>query len=290
MKNNYLLLTYSMNAFYPLLLLSLFFHFTSSQFSLEDLAENARISWIHAEHELHQATLPETHHDLEIENIPDSPLLPSKFKAKGRVTIKYANDGVLPRELLAIYHYDYPLRKTRLDVYYIHEQNITRYFTDIRDYKKLEKAMIFHRVQNQALSSPHSCLIVPLKHNILHPRVIVDRGKWLRKVQTEIHAHNASLSVPTNQWEIISSSSTTTFGQPINTQNAYDGSRSSSDVWHYYSSISKNEPVRLVRYGKNTDIYFIDFQKVNVHPIGMFNYDRVSSVKCVEYKGKHRRL
>lgn len=249
----------------------------NSQFSLEDLAKDAEIAWIRAEHALdkaskrQQASRSQRRHP---KNSPPPPSLPFTFKAKGRARVQYKYDGDAPRDLLAIYHYSYPLRKTRLDVYYVQDQNITRYFTDIRDYTTNLKYMIFHRIKHQSLSSPHSCLIAPLKSSMLHPRVLHDRGRWLGQTNTSIDVGNVSLAVPTNQWEITQS---------------VDDDAVNDDVWHYFSSVTNNEPVRLVRHEKNVDVHFIDFQPVVAgHPPGMFEYNRVSQVKCAKYKGKHR--
>ena len=177
-----------------------------------------------------------------------------------------------------MYHYDYPLRKTRLDVYLIEDQNITRYFTDIRDYSMGTKYMIFHRIQGQSLNSPHSCLMVPLKYDILHPRILFDHGRWLGNATTQVKVGNVAIGVQTNQWEVI---------QPGN-EDAKKG-EGMADVWHYFASTTKNEPVRLVRIGKNVDVHFIDFETVvDAHAPGMFDHKRVSQVKCTPYRGRHR--
>ena len=109
---------------------------------------------------------------------------------------------------------------------------------------------------------------------MLHPRVLHDRGRWLGQIHTSIDVGNVSLAVPTKQWEITQS---------------VDDDAVNDDVWHYFSSVASNEPVRLVRHEKNVDVHFIDFQPVLAgHPPGMFEYNRVSQVKCAKYKGKHR--
>jgi hypothetical protein len=241
-------------------------------FSLEAMADHARVTWIRAKREEARlvSRLSPSPIDPNAPVPPNPPLLPNRFKAKGKASVQYQYDNLASRDLLAIYHYDYPSRKSRLDMYFVHQQNITRYFTDIRDYKKMIKHMIFHRIHGHTipLSSPHSCLIVPLKHPMMHPNVLRDQGRWVATKDTEMKKGNVSLTVPTNMWEIVE-------------EDDIDGGGAA--VWHYYTSVMKGEPVRLVRHEKNVDVHFIDFQAAAVHPIAMFLPERVSKVKCIPY-------
>ena len=255
----------------------------SAQFSLEDLAKHARTKWILAKREETRLTTKLKPFQID-PNAPNPPTLPNIFKAKGKVSVAYNFDTLSTptRELLAIYHYNYPEKKTRLDVYFINQNNITRYFTTIKNYKKMVKYMIFHRIHGNdiPLKSPHSCLIVPLKNAMLHPRIVHERGRFMGIQNTTIGSKSKDrrkkedsggsvrdIIVPTYQWEIE------------------EDNEDSATTWHYYTSVTENKPIRLVRHEKNVDIHFLDFQEEN--PIDIFVPEKVSKVKCAPYRGRH---
>ena len=241
-------------------------------FTLEDMAQHARTTWIRAKRAEalsdQLAATKERQSSLQLDGAPSFPTLPSTFKAKGKATLRYEFDSKDDRDLLAIYHYDHPSRKTRMDVYFVNQENVTRYFTDIRDYNEQQKFMIFHQIRGTelALKSPHTCLITPLKNAMLHPRVIHNDGTWMGDQNTTVGQGNVSFTVPTHLWEIEDD----------------DGS-----TWHYYESLTRREPVRLSRHEKNIDIHFLDFQATDVHPPGMFAPERVSKVPCNHYRSRN---
>ena len=141
--------------------------------------------------------------------------------------------------------------------------------------------MIFHRIHGNdiPLKSPHSCLIVPLKNAMLHPRIVHERGRFMGIQNTTIGSKSKDrrkvdsggsvrdIIVPTYQWEIE------------------EDNEDSATTWHYYTSVTENKPIRLVRHEKNVDIHFLDFQEEN--PIDIFVPEKVSKVKCAPYRGRH---
>lgn len=240
--------------------------------SLEELAASAKQRWIEAkraEQQSYRSDRPQPASG----KAPRPPRLPLQFKAKGRARIAYNYDGL--RELLAVLHYDYPNRRMRQDLYYINPGKVQRYYTGIWDYRTGKQYMIFHRIKDYPLPSPHGCMIVPTVGGMLHPHLVEREGVWMGEVETVVdasvghgnkRANNSSgkksgkmVHVPTNHWFVA-------WG---------------NDDWNYYESSASHKPIRLERHKKNVDIHFLHFEEGahTVHP-DLFQPEAVASAKC----------
>jgi hypothetical protein len=250
--------------------------------TLDELAATAKQRWIDAkreEHAAHRSARPHPAPGVA----PHAPRLPLQFKAKGRARVAYNYDGL--RELLAVMHYDYPNRRLRQDLYYINPGKVQRYYTGIWNYRTGKQFMIFHRIKDYPLPSPHGCMIVPTVGDMLHPHVVEHGGVWMGKEETVVdaavggrkktvgrpdrphdenatdatHKTNKVVRVPTNHWFV-----------------PWAG-----DDWNYYESSGSGKPIRLERHKKNVDVHFLHFEEGahTVHP-DLFEPETVASTKC----------
>ena len=185
---------------------------------------------------------------------PRAPRLPLQFKAKGRARVTYNYDGL--RELLAVLHYDYPNRRLRQDLYYINPGRCSATTHGHLGLPPRKQFMIFHRIKDYPLPSPHGCMIVPTTGEMLHPRTIEREGVWMGEQNTVVDAsvgknrghsgRNATeakterkvVHVPTTHWFV-----------------PWAG-----DDWNYFVSSASGKPIRLERHEKNVDIHFLHFE------------------------------
>ena len=171
----------------------------------------------------------------------------------------YNYDGL--RELLAVLNYDYPNRRMRQDLYYINPGKVQRYYTGIWDYRTGKQYMIFHRIKDYPLPSPHGCMIVPTVGGMLHPRLVEREGLWMGKGETVVDAsvghgnkqsNNSTgekfkkvVRVPTNHWYVA-------WG---------------NDDWNYFESTASRKPIRLERHQKNVDNISFTLKRVLIQCI-----------------------
>jgi hypothetical protein len=250
--------------------------------TLDELAATAKQRWIDAKRQEHAAQ--RTSRPRPAPGVaPRPPRLPLQFKAKGRARVAYNYDGL--RELLAVMHYDYPNRRLRQDLYYINPGRVQRYYTGIWNYRTGKQFMIFHRIKDYPLPSPHGCMIVPTVGDMMHPHIVEHGGVWMGKEDTTVdasvgrrkstisnanrphdenttHTRNRTIKVvrvPTNHWFV-----------------PWAG-----DDWNYYESSTSGKPIRLERHKKNVDVHFLHFEEGahTVHP-DLFEPETVASTKC----------
>ena len=263
--------------------------------SLDELAATAKQRWLdakRAESLAHRSERPRAAPGPR----PRAPRLPLQFKAKGRARVAYNYDGL--RELLAVLHYDYPNRRLRLDLYYINPGKVQRYYTGIWDYRARKQFMIFHRIKDYPLPSPHGCMIVPTVGKMLHPHVVEHDGIWMGKGETVVDAvvgesqgkqtgignkediadrTNSDNVTTAKQQGIKNMKSTRLVSVPTNHWFVpWEG-----EDWNYYESTAAGKPVRLERHKKNVDVHFLHFEEGShtVHP-DLFDPDTVAATKC----------
>ena len=233
---------------------------------------------------------------------PETPILPHQFRAKGKARMFYKHEGV--RDLLVILHYDFPNRRTREDLYYIEPGKVERYYTGIRDYGKKKQTMIFHRVENPPIRTPHGCVVVPLRGDLFHPTLVDERGVWLGaknrsvrlKVPRYVYAekeggggHQNASGGQSNTGEDSSSRNATQHGTiTVPTHHWYVPWN--GETWDYFESAVSRKPVMLERRERNFNVTFLHFSEgAHTVPPDLFRADTITPLRCRPYGSRRRK-